>query len=124
MYASSGSVIGCCGMQLHYDANTYNGNSGGTAVLDVAKSDLIDLHTRGDPNVMRNSGVKLRMELEEFICKTLKDFYSPSSFEDAVKLLIEQKYPNLSIGEKEKSVISSLHTIDLVVQFLNFLKKE
>lgn len=124
MYVSSGNILGCCGKQLHYNANTYNGNSGGPVVLDTSKSDLIGLHTRGDPTAMRNSGVKLRDELEEFICEALKSFYHPTSFEAEVKALITKKYPDLLIGQEEQSVISSLHTIEQVRQFLDFLNRQ
>lgn len=51
---------------------------------------------------------------------TLKSFYQPTSFYTEVKALITKKYSNLLIGQEEQSVISSLHTIEQVAQFLDY----
>lgn len=122
MYESSGTVLSCCGKQLHYDANTYNGNSGGPILLESYKDDVIGLHTRGDSRAMRNSGIMLRPDLEEFMCNTLREFYSPNSFEAEVDELLLTEYKGLLIGSKEKAVIAKMHTIEQVKEFLGYLR--
>lgn len=123
MYVSDGKIIDCCDKKLHYDANTYKGNSGGPVSLRDEEEKLIGLHTRGDAAAMRNSGIKLRKDLEEFIQSTAIDFFRPDSFEHEVGRLRKDHYPDLTLSDKEENFLRSLNTLEQVKQFLDLLKR-
>lgn len=123
MYVSNGQVIDCCGKQVHYNANTYGGNSGGPIVLGKNEdSQLVGLHTRGNQAAMRNSGVQLRGELETFILETIEAFYKPHNFEEEIKGLVASQYSDLSLDDGAWNFIHTLQNKKQAQAFLDLLK--
>lgn len=123
IYVSDGQVIDCCGKQVHYNANTYGGNSGGPVVLGKNEGDqLIGLHTRGNQAAMRNSGVQLRGDLETFILETIETFYKPEDFKEEIGILVASQYSDLHLSDRDWDFIHTLSSKKQVHAFLDILK--